>query len=254
MNKTKTNRVALGGVLCALLVGAVCLSALGDTNSAAKSGTQLLNGIALLDQVKAAAAKLESVGHRWELTHPQEPGRKDHGRIGSLEGETDGKVTHVKVSTGPSEIEMAYSSKKIGFNVGGAWQYANSADPEMAGARVWMYKTAGALAVFIANGATSATNADDGIVAELGEKVATDLLAGYYLLEKPGRATRDVHGWTKFWIKDGVLLKFRSHVTGTLLDPSKGEVYPSVDNTQVEIKEAGRTTVNLPGIVKTQLF
>ncbi len=58
-------------------------------------------------------------------------------------------------------------------------------------------------------------------------------------------------GTVKFWVKDGVLSKYELHVQGTM--DMMGNEMPIDRTTTVEIKDAGKTEVNIPDDAKKKV-
>ncbi|MEK7685844.1 MAG: hypothetical protein AAB466_10520 [Verrucomicrobiota bacterium] len=89
--------------------------------------------------------------------------------------------------------------------------------------------------------------------ARPGGEVLNELLAlGARVVGRAASARGNAKGSVKFWIKDGLLVKYEVKVQGTI-NPNGKDVY--FDRTRtVEVKDIGTTKVEVPDEAKNKLF
>jgi len=201
------------------------------------------------DDVTAAAKKLaEKANYSWKTTVvvPESAQFKP--------GPTDGKTekdgfTYVTISFGDNLTEAAMKGDKaVVTNQDGDWQLASELEGgegrgRFLGRMVRNLKAPAAQAAELA-----------GVTREL--KKDGDVYSGD-LTEEGAKAqfrfgtVSNPKGSVKFWVKDGVLSKYESKVTGKV-DFNGNEM--DVDRaTTTEIKDVGTTKVNVPEAAKKKL-
>ena len=201
------------------------------------------------EEITAAAKKLaDKASYSWKTTVvvPESARFKP----GPTEGKTekDG-FTYLTLSFGDNLTEAAMKGDKaVVTNQDGDWQSASELErgegrDRFLGRMMRNFKTPSAQAIELA-GATKGLRKD-------GDVYAGDLTdEGAKAQFRFGNAS-NAKGSVKFWIKDGVLSKYESKVTGKV-DFNGDEV--DVDRaTTTEIREVGTTKVNVPEAAKKKL-
>jgi len=208
------------------------------------------------DDVKAAAKKLAAkTNYSWVST-PKSEGDRASAGAGPMEGATEkGGFTAVTFTIGNAEIELAFKGDKAAIKREGEWMTAD----ELQGDNAWIanrlkqFKAPAAEAEDLAEKTPELKKKDDGLYGgELSEAGIKELFARVRRREN-GPAPEEAKGWTKFWIKDGVLTKYQYNVQGKLtVGDDKREVEIN-RTTTVEIKEVGTTTIKISDEVKKKL-
>jgi len=156
-------------------------------------------------------------------------------------------------------VEAALKGEKVALKNEGQWQLLD--EVEGFGAMMGAFLTA--------NG--TATQEAEKMLAQVSELKAGEegLISGDFSSAGAGKlmafrprgansgptppAPKNAKGSIKFWIKDGALVKFESHLQGTVaFGPDQEEHEMDVTRT-VEIKDVGTTTVEVPAAAKSKL-
>jgi len=225
------------------------------------------------DDVSAAAAKLtDSTNYSWKQTSESAGGGGRGG--GPIEGKTEkGGFTVLTMTRGDNSTQVVIKGDKVVMqNRDGDWQTAEemaaaqpAPDPNAQGGRrrgrgnmadqYKNYKFPGEIASDLASKATKLDSNDGAITGELSEDGAKALMTfGGRGGRRGGGAAAGGGGngpqianakaTVKFWVKDGVLAKYETHITGTM---SRGGNDVDIDRTTtVEIADVGSTKVEVP--------
>jgi len=208
------------------------------------------------DDVKAAAKKLAAkTNYSWVST-PKSEGDRASAGAGPMEGvtEKDG-FTAVTFTLGNNEIELAFKGDKAAIKREGEWATADELQGDSAwiARRLKQFKLPADEAEDLIEKTPELKKKDEGLYSgELSEAGVKELFARVRRRES-GAAPEEAKGWTKFWIKDGVLTKYQYNVQGKL---TVGEDKREVEinrTTTVEIKEVGGTKVKVSDEVKKKL-
>lgn len=204
------------------------------------------------EEVAQAAKKLgEKANYSWKTTVAVPESAQF--RPGPSEGKTekDG-FTHVKMSFGDNTFETVMKGDKTAFtNRDGEWQLAGEGQGQGGGRGGFMrnVRPPAAQAAEIAAGAKELKKEGDAIAGELTEDAAKSLMRMRRGGEGP--AISNAKGSVKFWIKDGLLMKYEYKVSGKM-DFNGNEI--DLDRTTtVEVKDIGTTKVVVPEGAKAKL-
>jgi hypothetical protein len=206
------------------------------------------------DDVIAAAKKLGSQSnYTWRTTTavPEDAQFKPEPVDGKTE--KDG-FTFVKMSFFGNAMQIAVKGKNRAFtDQDGAWQSAANADNEEGPGRF--------MALIVRNVETPAEEAEElaGFAKELkkdGDAWSSDLTEAGAKVKMTFRGNNDANvtnpkGSVKFWIKDGALTKYEFKVTGSV--SFNGNDFPVDRTSTIEIKDVGKTKVEVPEDAKKKL-
>jgi hypothetical protein len=210
------------------------------------------------DDVTSAAAALGSQkNYSWHTT--VDAGGNAQYRPGPTDGKTqkDGyTVVNLSFGDNSSQLIMQGTNAAIKTSDNG-WQSAAEAladsgggpNPAMFLARMAQnFKTPAAQAAALAGQTTGLTATTNGITGTLTEDGAKGLL----MFRRGGNATAtNAKGSVTFWLADGKLVKFQTHVSGTV--SFNGNDRDVDRTTTTEIKDVGATTVEVPDDAKKKL-
>jgi hypothetical protein len=212
----------------------------------------------LKDDVAGAARKLgEQHNYSWKTTVVVPEGSRF--RPGPTEGKTekDG-VTYVKMSFGENITEAVLKGDKGAItDREGAWESVADLDNgegarRFLGAMVRNFKAPAAQAAELVAATKELRKEGEAVVGELTEEGAKTLLsfrgrAG----GNDGPTVSNAKGSVKFWLKEGVLSKYETKVSGNVSFNGNDR---DVDRTStVEIKDVGSTKVEVPEAAKKKL-
>jgi hypothetical protein len=206
------------------------------------------------DEVAAAAKKLaDQSGYSWTATVTVPEDAPFHP--GPTEGKTekDG-MTLVKLSFGDNTTEFVLQGDKAAVtDPDGAWQAVSELDTSEGPGRF--------LSVIIRNFKSPATQVAElaGFAKDLkqdGEVYSGDLTEEgaktvMRFRRSGGPAISNAKGSVKFWIKDGAITKYQYKVTGLM--SFNGNDMDVDRTTTVEIKDVGKTKVDVPEAAKKKL-
>jgi hypothetical protein len=218
------------------------------------------------DDVTSAAQKLaDAANYSWTTTMEggqYTPG-PSHGKIqkdgltwidmtmrdNTTEGFAKAGKGAVKTDDGWEAVDLTVAPARGGGGGGGG---GNNAVRFM-GMRLRNLKAPAVEAADIVGKTKDLTKADDVYSGELTEEGAKSLLTmGRGRRGGQAPAVSNAKGSVKFWIKDGLLTKYQTKVSGTTKNRD-GEDVDIDRTTTVEIKDVGATTITLPDEAKTKL-
>jgi len=217
------------------------------------------------DAVKAAAKKLADQGnYSWKATTVvPEGGGGNRFRPGPTEGKTekDG-YTVLSMTRGDNKMEAVLKGDKGAAKMEDEWQSLS----ELAGdgqpgpgtfmaRRLKTYKAPAAEAEDLATKTQGLKKDEDMYSGDLTDEGAKGLLSfgggraggGGQGIPEP----KNAKGSVKFWVKDGQLTKYEYKVSGTM--SFNGEDRDIERTTTVEIKDVGKTKVEVPEEAKKKL-
>jgi hypothetical protein len=217
------------------------------------------------DSVKAAAKKLAAESnYSWKtVIVVPEGGGGNRFRPGPTEGKTekDG-YTFLSMTRGDNKIEAVIKGDKGAAKMEDDWQSLS----ELAGdgqpgpgtfmaRRLRSYKTPAAEAEDLAGKTQGLKKDGDVYSGDLTEEGAKSILSfGGGRAGGGGQAPpepKNAKGSVKFWLKDGQLAKYEHKVSGTI--SFGGEDRDMERTTTVEIKDVGKTKVEVPEEAKKKL-
>jgi len=229
------------------------------------------------DDVTAAVKKLsDATSYSWKTT--SEGGAGARGGAGATEGkiEKDG-FTWYSITRGNNSTEVLFKGDKGAVKLADGWKSFEEASAAPADAAATparggnpgrtavraakAFKSPAAQAQELADKATGLAKADDAIGGTLPEDVAKALMtpaggggrrgaaAGGAAAAAP--AIANAKGTVKFWIKDGVVTKFQTNVTGTM--SRNGNDTEVNRTTTVELSDIGTAKVEIPAEAKAKV-
>ena len=177
-------------------------------------------------------------------------------------GPTDGKTekdgfTHVTMSFGGNTTEIILKGDKAAINTpDNGWQSLAELEADQQGPGQFMgtlvrnFKAPAALVADIVTNTAEIKKDGDTYSSDLTENGAKTMLS---FGRRGGNAATvsDAKGSVKFWIKDGVLSKYETHVTGKV--SFNGNDRDVDRTTTVEIKDIGTTKVDVSDDAKKKL-
>jgi hypothetical protein len=205
------------------------------------------------DDVSSAAKALgEKANYSWTATVAVPADSRYHP------GPTDGKTekdgaTQVTMKFGDNTTEIVLQGGKSAVHTeDGGWQSPSELDDQgpgrFLGAMIHNFKAPAAQAAELAGDVKELKKDGDVYSGDLTEEGAKALLQ----FRRGGNATvSDAKGSAKFWIKDGVLSKFESKVSGKV--SYNGNDRDVDRTTTTEIKDVGATKVEVPADAKKKL-
>ena len=210
------------------------------------------------DDITAAAKKLgEQANYSWKSTVVVPDDSPFHP------GPTDGKTekdgyTYVKTSFGDNTMETVKKGDKTAFtNRDGEWQTPEEAAQQggggFMGGMARNLRAPADQAVEVANGVKEFKADADAIGGDLTEEAAKNQLR----MRRGGPnggggpTISDAKGSVKFWIKDGLLLKYELKVSGKV--EFNGNEMNQDRTTTVEIKDVGTTKIEVPEAAKKKI-
>jgi len=229
--------------------------------------TTLLAAVSLLaadkDDVKSAAQKLAgSDNYSWTTTmeSPQFTPGPSHGKA-----QKDGLVWQDFTMQDNTVEAFAKDSKGV-IKTEDGWQSLDEAAKDDGGGgfnfnrflamRMRNFKSPALQAGEIADDTKDLTKAGDAYAGDLTEEGAKKLMTfGRRGGQGQGQAPAisNAKGSVKFWIKDGVMTKYQTKVTGTMKNRDGDDM--DVDRTTtVEIKDVGATKITVPDDAKKKMI
>ncbi|HVU27759.1 MAG TPA: hypothetical protein VHG71_08505 [Verrucomicrobiae bacterium] len=208
------------------------------------------------DDVLAAAKKLGSeTNYSWHATVvvPDDAQFKP----GPTDGKTEkGEITYVKLSFGDNSTEIFMKGTNAAItNPDGDWQSLAELEGDSQGPGRFMagfvrnFKAPAAQVADLVAGAKELKKDGDAISGDLTEAGARDLLA---FRRGGGASVSNPSGSVKFWIKDGELAKYEFKVKGKV--SFNGNDFDVDRDTTVEIKDVGKTKIDMPDAAKKKLL
>ncbi|MGD0814226.1 MAG: hypothetical protein ABSA83_11525 [Verrucomicrobiota bacterium] len=218
-------------------------------------------------QVSDAVAKLKAAAnYSWTattVTPPDAPftpppikGQKDSSGFAKFSPEF-----------GDNTVEVVLKDGKVAFKGDEGWQLAVAGggfSPDMLALNLAKNGAAGDEASIVLKGVKELKTLDDGALGgDLSAEAATDLLtfgphrtAAKADPDMPG--PKGAKGSAKFWVKDGALVKYQTHLTGTVsfdgndavLDFTRTTAIHDVGTTKMEIPDEAKKKLGAPPAAK----
>jgi hypothetical protein len=205
------------------------------------------------DDVKSAAQKLGAAdNYSWTTTmeSPQFSPGPSHGKT-----QKDGLVWQ-DFTMQDNTVEAVAKDGKGAIKTEDGWQSLDEAAKDDGGGgfnfkrflamRMRDFKAPAAQAEEVADKTKDLTKTGDVYAGDLTEEGAKSLMTfGRRGGQGQGPAISNAKGTVKFWIKDGVLTKYQTKVSGTMKNRDGDDM--DIDRTTtVEIKNVGATTITVP--------
>jgi hypothetical protein len=203
------------------------------------------------DDVSSAVQKLSNeASYSWSATVvvPADSRFKP----GPSSGKTiKGDLTYVKMSNRNNTMEIYMKgTNAVLTNPDGGWQTLADAESggqgpaRFIGGMVHNFKSPAAQAAELAAGCPNLTQTNDAYAGDLTPDAAKKILS----FRRGNASVTNPSGTATFWVKDGVLTKFETHVKGTV---TFNDNDMNVDrDTTMEISDIGATTITPPDDVK----
>jgi len=207
------------------------------------------------EEVTAATKKLgEQANYSWTTTVVVPESAR--WRPGPTEGKTEKNGDmYVKMTFGENTTAVVKQGAKAAFtNRDGEWQSLADAEGQEGPGRFMVgfvrnLQTPADQATNIVSGVQELKKDGEIIAGDLTEEGAKNLMR--FRRGGEGPAISDAKGSVKFWLKDGMLAKYEFKVSGKM-DFNGNEV--ELDRTTtVEIKEVGKTKIEVPEGAKSKL-
>lgn len=212
----------------------------------------------LAGQVSDAAAKLKAApNYSWTVTTTTPPDAPFTPP--PVKGQTSNGYLRFTTTFGDNTAEVIAKGTKTAFKGEDGWQVAVNGggfSPDMFALNMSRNGAPAEEAVVILKGIKEVKSLDGGAIGgELTPEAATDLMTF-----GPHRAAnsnpdlpspKNAKGSAKFWLKDGALVKFQTHLTGTV---NFNDTDTALDFTKTtEIQEVGTTKFDVPDDAKKKL-
>jgi len=212
------------------------------------------------DDVTSAAQKLAGAdSYSWTTTmvSPQFSPGPSHGKT-----QKDGLVWQ-DFTVQDNTVEVFAKDGKGAIKTEDGWQSLEDAAKDDGGGgfnfkrfmamRMQKFKAPAAQAEEIAGTTKDITKTDDTYSGDLTEEGAKKLMTfGRRGGNGDGPAISNAKGSVKFWIKDGVITKYQTKVSGTMKNRDGDDM--DVDRTTtVEIKDIGATKITVPDDAKSKM-
>jgi len=206
------------------------------------------------DEVTNAAKKLQGESsYSW----------KSSTQFGNFDSTSEGKVekdgtTWLSFSFGDNKTEAALKGKKSALKTDAGWQTTDealaSAEPgpgQFVPRMLQNFKSPAQEAEDYASKTKELKKEGDAYSSDLTEEGAKALLT-FRGGNNNGPGPRNAKGSVKFWLKDGALTKYEVHLQGTI-SGFNGDDFDIDRTTTVEIKDVGKTKVELPEAAQKKL-
>jgi hypothetical protein len=214
------------------------------------------------DDVTSAAQKLAAKDNYSWNTKVESPGGGGRFRAGPTDGKTEkGGVTFLSMARGENTIEAVLKGDKGAIKTQDGWKTLSEAteggdgqpNPGMFLARMLQnFKSPAADVESLAGKVKELKKAEDVYSGDLTEEGAKQLLTfGPRRGGGDGPTVSDAKGSVKIWITDGVLSKYQTKVQGKV--SFNGNDRDVDRTTTVEIKDVGKTKVEVPEEAKPKL-
>lgn len=220
------------------------------------AGSALAADSPAADQVNNAIAKLQAAPNfSWTMTTkipglPFEPGPLK-GRA-----ERDGFAV-ISQELGDWTLEAVFKGEKVALKADGEWRLPDPSDGRamMMSGLVVRYGTAVHEIESLIKNTTKLKAGEDGVLAgELTEQGAKDLLTFHRAGDGQGPPPpKNAQGSVRFWLKDGVLSKFESHVQGSVQFTEDGDARDFSITRTLQLQDVGTTKTDVPAEARQKL-
>lgn len=207
------------------------------------------------DVINAAKQLGEKPNYSWRQTVkvPQSA----QFRPGPTNGKTEkGGATVLNMTFGDNDVQAVIVGDKVVANGQDGWQTAaemeNAEGPaRFMARRLRGFKAPADQAAEIANQVKELKKDGEAYTGELTKEGATALASFRGRSGGGGPEVSGAKGNVKFWIKDGLLMKYEYHVEGTM--SFNGNDIDLNRTTTIEIKDVGSTKADVPEAAKKKL-
>ena len=212
------------------------------------------------EEIKAAAKKLADKSYAW--TAKVESPQGDRGRgFGPASGKTADGVTYLAWQGRESKTEAVKKGEKFVVKVGDEWQTGSELEDgggdnnraRFTARRVQSFKAPAQEVTELIGKVKGVKKEGDVYTAELTQEALKQMYTFRRSGDSGGSSTdvSGLKGTAKFWVKDGVLSKYQTHVEGKM---TFGERDVDVDRTTVyEITDIGTAKVEVSAEAKKKL-
>lgn len=212
------------------------------------------------DVTSAATALGNAANYSWHTTVDAGPNARF--RPGPTDGKTekDGYTT-VSMTFNDNTTQIVMHGAKAAVKTeDNGWQSSADAlqdngggpNPAMFAARMTQnFKAPAAQAASLAGQATDLKAGDNGITGNLSEDAVKGMLTFRRGGNGDGPTVSNTKGTVTFWVTDGKLVKYQTHVTGTV--SFNGNDRDVDRTTTTEIKDVGATKIEVPDEAKKKL-
>lgn len=207
------------------------------------------------EEVTAAAKKLgEQANYSWTTSVVVPESARLRPGPTNGKSEKDG-VMHIKMTFGDNTTEVFKQGEKAAFtNRDGEWQSLAEAEGQEGRGRFMVAIVRGLQspaeqAAEIAAGVKELKKEEEVLAGELTEEAAKNLMR--FRRGGDGPTITNAKGSAKFWIKDGMISKYEFKVSGKT--EFNGNEMDLDRTTTVEIKDAGKTKIEVPEAAKAKL-
>ncbi len=208
------------------------------------------------DEVTTAAKKLgEQPNYSWRTTVvvPEDARFKPGPTEGKAEKEG---FTWVSMAMRDNKMEAVMKGRQGAVNREGAWRSLEEIEQEEGFARMPAlimrnFKAPANQALELASFTKELKKDGDVYASELTEAGAKTLQAFRFRAGEEGPTVSDATGSVKFWLKDGALTKYEFKLKGKM--SFNGNEFPNDRTTTVEIKDVGKTKVEVPEEARKKL-
>jgi hypothetical protein len=210
------------------------------------------------DDVQSAAKKLAAAeNYSWTQTveSPQFTPGPSHGKI-----QKDG-LAWTDFTMQDNTVEAFVKGAKGAIKTEGGWKSLDDAAKDDGGGgpnfqrflimRLRSFKSPAAQAEELAGQTKDLVKTDDAYAGDLTDEGAKGLLSFGGRRGGQAPAVSKAKGSVKFWIKDGVITKFQTKVSGTV--NRNGEDMDVERTSTFEIKDVGATKITVPDAAKDKL-
>jgi hypothetical protein len=215
-------------------------------------------------QVSDAAAKLKATpNYSWTVTTVAGPDAPFTPP--PVKGQTDSGFARFTTQFGDNITEAVLKGEKVAFKGEDGWELAvggGGFGPEMFALNLSRNGTPGDEAAIILKGVKELKALDGGALGgDLNTDAATDLMTfGPRHKAKSSDdaptfpAPKGVKGSAKFWVKDGALVKYQTHLTGTVsfngddtaLDFTKTTEIQDIGTTKMDVSDEAKKKLETP--------
>jgi hypothetical protein len=212
------------------------------------------------EEVKAAAQKLTGKGYAW--TAKVESPQGDRGRaFGPASGKIDASgVTYLAWQGRDSKTEAIKKGDKFVLKTGDEWQTASELEDDnrarFTARRVENFRAPAQEVGELAGKVKGLKKEGEAYTGELSQEALKEMYTFRRRSGDSGGSGTDVSGLkgtAKFWVKDGVLSKYETHVKGTMTFGQDNREIEVDRTTTYEITDIGTAKVDMPAEAKKKL-
>ena len=212
------------------------------------------------EEIKAAAKKLADKSYAW--TAKVESPQGDRGRgFGPASGKAEKGLTYMAWQGRESKTEAIKKGEKFVVKSGDEWQTGTELEDgggdnnraRFTARRVQNFKAPAEEVADLAAKVKGLKKDGDAYTGELSQEALKQMYTFRRSGDSGGSGTdvSGLKGTAKFWVKDGVLSKYQTHVEGKM---TFGDRDIDVDRTTVyEITEIGTAKIDVPAEAKKKL-